>query len=159
MSEPFNKNYDKEQQKQYEREVRLEYGTELVEESRQNWNSYTESQKEKVMAEGNQIYRDFAKAIEDGKRHDSKEVSEILERWHQHLRYFYEPNLDLLRGLGMMYNTNPDFVANFQKIHEALPAFLEQAIDNYVDELETAELERMLADDEAMQGRQNRLSS
>ena len=157
--EPFSKNYDKEQQKHYEREVRLEHGPDLVNQSVQNWNSYSEAEKENIMEEGNQIYRDFVKAIEANKRHDSKEVTEILERWHQHIRYFYEPNIDLLRGLGMTYNTNPDFIANFQKMHEDLPAFLEQAIGYYVDELETAELERMLADDEAMHQRQSRLSS
>ena len=157
--QPFNKTYDKAQQKQHEREVRLEHDPDLVNQSVQNWNSYSDAEKEKVMDEGNQIYRDFVKAIEANKAHNSQEVTEILERWHQHLRYFYEPNLELLRGLGMTYNSNPDFIANFQKMHEALPAFLEQAIDHYVDELETAELERMLADDEAMQQRQSRLSS
>ena len=50
-------------------------------------------------------------------------------------------------------------MANFEKIHPNLPAFLETAITHYVDELETAELERMLAEDEEQQKRENKLSS
>ena len=74
------------------------------------------------------------------------------------MRYFYEPSLDRLRGLGQMYNSSPDFIANFQNIHQDLPAYLERVIDDYVDELETAELERMLAEDEAMEKRRDNLS-
>ena len=52
------------------------------------------------------------------------------------------------------------FIANFEKIHTGLPAFLQQAIAQYTDDIATAELERMLAADEAdMQQRTNRLSS
>ena len=50
-------------------------------------------------------------------------------------------------------------MANFQKMHPDLPAFLETAITHYVDELETAELERMLAEDENTNERASRLSS
>ena len=101
------------------------------------------------MAEGNQIYLDVVAAIEVGKDPQHADVQLILERWHHHLRYFYEPNLDILRGLGELYNTSPDFIANFQKIHPRLPEYLQEAIAQYVDDLETAEIERMLAEDEA----------
>ncbi len=29
-----------------------------------------------------------------------KKVQAILARWHEHIRYFYEPTLEILRGLG-----------------------------------------------------------
>ena len=74
------------------------------------------------------------------------------------VRHFYEPSLDRLRGLGQLYNSSPDFIANFQRIHPDLPAYLERVIAEYVDELETAELTRMLAEDEALERRRGRLS-
>ena len=52
-----------------------------------------------------------------------------MARWHQHLRYFYEPTPEILRGLGQMYNQHPDFIANFQQMHPDLPAFLEAGRD------------------------------
>jgi DNA-binding transcriptional MerR regulator len=39
-------------------------------------------------------------------------------------------------------------IATFQELHPELPAYLEAAITQYVDDLETAEIERMLAEDE-----------
>mgnify|MGYP006436125171 CR=1 FL=1 len=151
--------YSDEQQKQYEREARLQYGSSTVNESIQRWNSYSKDQQDAIKEEGNQIYVDLAEMMTAGKGATDKAVEEILDRWQQHLRYFYEPSLDMLRGLGQLYNSSPDFMANFQKIHPDLPAYLETVIDYYVDELETAELEQMLAeDDEDMNQRRNNLS-
>jgi DNA-binding transcriptional MerR regulator len=138
-----------EQQKDYERLARLEYGPTTVNESIRRWNSYTKAQQEAIRDEGNQVYAEMVDALEAGlPAHDPK-VQALLVRWHNHIHYFYEPTLDTLRGLGDLYNTSRDFIANFQKQHPDLPAYLQQAITQYVDDLETAELERMIAEDEA----------
>lgn len=146
------------QQKQYERELRLQYGPDSINPSIKRWNNYTQAQQDSIMAEGNQVYVDFVKALEAREGADSDMVQGILDRWHEHLRHFYEPTLDILRGLGEMYNTHPDFIANFQALHADLPAYLQEVIAVYVDDLETAEIERMLAEDDAMQRRLNNLS-
>ena len=137
-----------EQQKQYERRARLQYDPQTVNDSIKRWNSYTQDQQEAIKEEGQEIYSAMADALEAGTPANSGEVQLILARWHEHIRYFYEPSLDTLRGLGELYNTSPDFMANFQKLHQDLPAYLQDAIAVYVDDLETAEIERMLAADE-----------
>jgi hypothetical protein len=58
----------------------------------------------------------------------SPEVQAILVHWHQHMRYFYEPSLEVLKGLGDMYHDHPDFNATFTAMHPDLPAFLKEAI-------------------------------
>lgn len=147
------------QQKQYEREARLQYNPNMVNESIKLWNSYSKDEQDAIMEEGSQIYIDLADMMTASKGAKDSEVQAILDRWQSHLRYFYEPSLDILRGLGQLYNSSPDFMANFQKIHADLPAYLETVIDHYVDELETAEIERMLAEDEEnMNQRRNNLS-
>jgi DNA-binding transcriptional MerR regulator len=138
-----------EKQKEYERRVRLQYDPKLVNESIRRWASHPKVQQEAIMQEGWAIYRTIAAAIDAGDAAHSEPVQRALEQWHQHTHYFYEPTLEILRGLGTLYNTDPEFMANFQKIHPGLPAFLEQAITHYVDQLETAEIERMLAEDDA----------
>ena len=85
------------------------------------------------MQEGRDIYGDLLAAMDKGAA--SPEVQAIMARWHQHLRYFYEPTPEMLRGLGQMYNQSPDFIANFQKLNPDLPAFLEQAVTVYCDAL------------------------
>ncbi|MCA0457720.1 MAG: MerR family transcriptional regulator [Chloroflexi bacterium] len=144
--------FSDETQKDYEREARLQYGPDNVNASIKRWNSYTQAQREAIGHEGNAVYNDLVDAIEAGKSPLDAEVQAILERWHNHLRYFYEPNLDILRNLGETYVSSPDFRKNFDKIDPRLAEYMREGITQYVDELETAEIERMLADDAARKG-------
>jgi DNA-binding transcriptional MerR regulator len=141
--------FSPEEQKYYERKARLQYGPENVNESIKRWNSYSEAKQEAIKQEGGQIYLDMASAMQAGLTPQSAEVHAILDRWQQHMRYFYEPTLEILRGLGQMYNNDPEFRVFFEQIHPDLPEYLERAITQYVDDLEYAEIERMLAEDEA----------
>lgn len=141
--------FSPQKQKQYEREARLQYGPELVNESIRRWNSYTPAQQQAIRDEGNRIYGEIADAIDAGKPAHSDDVQALMVRWHNHIRYFYEPTLDILRGLGDLYNDNPDFAANFRKMHPDLASYMREAVVQYVDDLETAAIEQMLHDDDA----------
>jgi DNA-binding transcriptional MerR regulator len=142
--------FSDEQQKDYEREIRLEYGPDKVNESVKRWKNYSEAQKQAIMDEGNAIYTAIVSAIEAKTPADS--IDDLMRRWHQHIRYFYEPTLEILRGLGDMYTTHPDFITNFKAMHPDLGEYMKVAINHYVDELEYAEIARMLAEDERLRG-------
>jgi len=120
------KRHSAEEQKQYEREARLQYGPAEVNETIRRWHSYSKARQEAIKAEGERIYVELAEALEARLEANDERVREILERWRTHLRHFYEPSLDRLRGLGKLYNSHPDFIANFQRIHPELPVFLER---------------------------------
>ena len=83
-----------------------------------DWNSYLPEQKAQIRAESQAIYKYLADYM--GKGYASPEVQQIITRWHQHLRYFYEPTTERLRGLGQMYTEHPDFAATFRSIHPEL---------------------------------------
>lgn len=138
-----------EKQAQYERQARLQYGPENVNESLRRWASYSQAQRDAILAEGGQVYLEMVEAMEAGLPAGSAEVNAILSRWHEHLRYFYEPTFEILRGLGELYNTDPEFMAFFQRLHPNLTPYLQETITQYVDALETRALEAMLADDAA----------
>lgn len=140
--------FSQEQQEQYTREARLQYGPDIVNASVKRWNSYSKEQQTAIMEEASQIYAELAEAIDAEKSPTSPEVQAILERWHENIRWFYEPTLEILRGLGMGYSSDPGFIATFTKYHPELPAYLEAAITTYVDDLETEELRRMLEEDD-----------
>jgi MerR family transcriptional regulator, thiopeptide resistance regulator len=144
----FFEAFSEEQQEEYTRLAWLEYGPDLVNESVRRWKSYTKAQQQAILAEAGQIYTEIAQAMESELSPQSVEVQAILQRWHENLRYFYEPTLDVLRGLGEHYNAHPEFNANFAKLHADLPAYLQEAITQYVDDLEYAEIERLLAEDD-----------
>lgn len=133
--------FSQEKQQQYEEEATKLWG-ERVKETTRLWNSYGEQRQQEIMQEGSQIYTAIVANMSKGPA--SPEVQALLVRWHQHLRYFYEPTLEVLGGLGQMYHDHPDFNATFTAIHPDLPGFLKQAIGIYVDELETQWLEQEL---------------
>lgn len=135
--------FSEEKQQYYEREARLQWGPDNVNESARRWKGYSAAQRQAILDEGGQIYTAIAKALEAGTAPQSAEVQALLERWHDHLRNFYEPTLEILRGLGELYSTHPEFMAFFQQIHPGLPDYMAEAIMQYVDDLETAELEAM----------------
>lgn len=133
--------FSKEKQKEHERQATENWG-DGARESIQLWNSYSQEEQERILAEGGQIFKDIAALMPHGPK--SAVVQAELARWHQHLRYFYEPSFDILRGLGNAYNEHLDFNATFTAIHPDLPAFLQEAMNHYVDTLETEWLEREL---------------
>jgi predicted Fe-S protein YdhL (DUF1289 family) len=137
------KGFSEEQQKEYEQQAREQWGAERVDQSVANWNSYSDDEKQRIMEEGSRNYTEITANMAAGP--DSEAVQAILVRWHQHLHYFYEPSLEVLRGLGNMYNDHEDFNATFTEIHPDLPAFLQKAINLYVDQLEDAWLRRELS--------------
>jgi MerR family transcriptional regulator, thiopeptide resistance regulator len=145
LFEPFTD----EEQKHYERLARLEYGPANVNESIKRWNSYSKAQQEAILKEGGEIYAEIAKLMNAGVDARDEDVQALLVRWHNHIHYFYTPTLEIVRGLGELYATNPDFHKNISKIGEGLPEFLREGITFYVDELETLEIERMLTEDAA----------
>ncbi len=136
-------NISNEKQKQYTQVASKKFGGDSVKESMKLWNSYSDEKKERIKQEGDAIYRRLAANMDKGP--ESPEVQELLASWHQHLKYFYEPSIDVLDGLGKAYNESPDFNAVFAAIHPDLPGFLQKSIAHYVDILETEWLEREMS--------------
>jgi DNA-binding transcriptional MerR regulator len=122
-----------EQQAQYEQEAEALWG-ETVRESSRKWKAYSPAQKARIMAEGQAVYQDLLDQLDEPPA--SRAVQAIIARWHQHLRYFFEPSADVLRGLGQGYNDNPQFNATFQRLDPKLAPFMRAAIEVYCDKLE-----------------------
>lgn len=135
--------FSKEKQKGYEEEAAALWG-DTVTGSVKLWESYSSKQQEAILAEGDAIYAEIATNMDKGP--ESDEIQALLVKWHDHIRYFYEPSIEMLAGLGDMYHDHSDFNANFSAIHPDLPAFLKQAIAYYVDNLETKWLESQIGE-------------
>jgi DNA-binding transcriptional MerR regulator len=125
--------FDEETQARYEKEAAEMYDPQVVAKSSRRWKSYTTEEKARIQAEGGQVYQDMVALL--GREPGDADVQAVVRRWHEHLRDFYEPTPDILRGLGHAYAEQPEFSAFFTAIHPDLPAFLSRAIDIYVDTL------------------------
>jgi DNA-binding transcriptional MerR regulator len=125
--------FTEEEQEKYAREAEQMYDPETVRASNKKWKAYSADQKQHIFDEGNKVYMDMVAAIPKGA--GSPEVQAIVARWREHMNYFWTPNPEQLIGLGELYNTHPDFKANFDKIDPRLAAFLLEAIKLYVAHL------------------------
>ena len=126
--------FSEEEERRYAKEARELYGAEAVNASYKRWNSYTERQKEAIKAEGGAIYMDLVAVMDNGAA--SPEVQQVIGRWRENIRHFYEPSPARIRGLGQLYNDHPDFARNMRQFHPQLPEFLREAINIYCDRLE-----------------------
>ncbi len=126
--------FSEEEEKQYAQQARERYGAQEVDASYKLWNSYTAEKKEAINAESSAIYQELAALTEQDPT--GPDVQAVIGRWHQHMRYFYEPSVARLRGLSHLYVDSPDFAEKFRAIHPDLPEFMQAAIGHYCDNLD-----------------------
>lgn len=121
--------------KEYDtKSIQQEWGDERINESNKNWNNMTKEEQHAVLEECSDIFEGLAEYI--GTDPSRFEVTELMVRWHKFIQNFYEPSLEVLRCLGLMYVYDPDFSGKFQQIDPNLPDFLGKAVNKYVDVLE-----------------------
>lgn len=121
------------------KEISKKYGNSEINDSKKNWESYSDDKKKSILQESENIFMELAK-LKD-KDVDSIEVQEIMVRWHNFIKNFYNPSIEVLRGLGNMYYNDPRFNKKFREIDPDLPDFLNDSIKKYVDTLEDRWLE------------------
>ena len=121
--------FSEEQVEEYAEEARQRWDPKLVNESMRLWKSYSDEKKKAIGAEGEANYWEIFDNMDKG--HDSPEVQAGVAKWHQHMRYFYEPTFEILSGLGYGYRDDPRFRATFEKFSPNFPEFLCEAIQFY----------------------------
>ncbi len=124
--------FHEEQQAAYEKEAMQKYAPSIVKASNQKWKSYSAAEKQRILDEGNALYEAIVQAMPKGAA--SPEAQAGVARWHRHLEYFWSPDDDQLAGLADLYNDDPRFKANFDKIHPELAAFMRAAVKVYVEQ-------------------------
>jgi DNA-binding transcriptional MerR regulator len=122
--------FSEEEQEKYAQEAEKMYDPETVRESNRKWKSYSASEKESILAEGKSIYFDLAAAMPKGVA--SKEVQAVIARWHKYMQYFWSPNDEQLLGLADLYNDDPRFRDNYEKVAPNLSEFMREAVKVYV---------------------------
>lgn len=123
--------FSEEEQEKLAQEAEQKYDPETVRESNRKWKSYSKEKKESILAEGNAIYADLAAAISKGAA--SKEVQAVIARWHSHMQNFWSPNDEQLLGLADLYNDDPRFRDNYEKVAPNLSEFMREAVKAYVE--------------------------
>jgi len=123
--------FSEEEQAKYEEEAMQMYDPEIVKASNEKWRKLTDAEKQCIGEEGNAIYQDILQAMPNGAA--SPEIQACIERWRKHMEHFWSPNDEQLLGLADLYNDDPRFKANFNKIDPELAAFMRKAVKIYVE--------------------------
>ena len=121
--------FSEEEQEKYAAEAERMYDPEIVRTSQKKWKSYTKEDKQRIGDEGNAAYEAIVAAIPFGP--SSPQAQAGVELWRKHMDYFWTPNLDQLVGLTELYNSDPRFKANFDKIDPRLSGFMREAVEIY----------------------------
>jgi len=121
-----------EEEEFYSREAEKMYDPEIVRESNRKWKSYGAARQKEILEEGKLLYIDFARAMEENRRLESREVQAIVERWRKNLEHYWKPQLDQLEPLARQYSEDSRFKENIDSIKPGLAEYIGRAVSVYV---------------------------
>lgn len=122
--------FSKEQQQKYEGEIRQKFGNTAIDESKKRMKNWSKSDFTRVMEDGTAIFSAIRDNMDKGA--ESIQIQEQIKALHHWLNTFYSCNLEMLAGIGHMYNEHPDFRKMWQtKYHQDMPEFLQCSIEYY----------------------------
>jgi len=123
--------FSDEQQAEYEQEALQRWDPATVKAASRRWKDYTAAEKRRIQDEGNALYQDLVQAMPHGAA--SAAAQSCVERWRRQIGYFWVPKDDQLLGLADLYNEDPRFKANFDRVDPGLAEFMRAAVKVYVD--------------------------
>jgi MerR family transcriptional regulator, thiopeptide resistance regulator len=127
----FFTGFSEEQQAAYEKEAMDLYDHATVKASNARWKAYTAEQKQSILDEAGLIYQEYLAAMPAGP--DSPAAQAAVAHWRKHMNNFWSPNDEQLLGLADLYNDDPRFKANYDRMQPGLAEFVREAVRVYVE--------------------------
>lgn len=113
---------------EYSEEAKRRWGnTEAYKQSQERVKNMSKEDREKIKKEGEDLMKEIASSMDKGAA--SPEVQKLITKHYDSLRNFYEPTLEMYKGLGEMYVADGRFTAYFEKFAPGLAVFMKEAID------------------------------
>lgn len=124
--------FSKEEAEAYAKEAKARWGnTEAYKQSQERVKKMSKEQFEQIGKEGDELQKEIVAHMDQGP--DSPVIQALIAKHYDNLRHFYEPNLELYRGLADGYVSDPRFAAHFKKYHPDLPEFMRDAMHAFCD--------------------------
>ena len=136
MNEKDFKSFSMKEIEKYQNEAKKLYGNSIAyKEYEEKSKNYKKNDFDKIQTEMNEKLSSIAKFMDKG--YDSVEVQGALDEYRKYIdTNFYHCTLDIFRGLGELYISDPRFTKNIDSIEVGLSRFLKEAIDFYCDSKE-----------------------
>ncbi|MCC7432787.1 MerR family transcriptional regulator [Candidatus Peregrinibacteria bacterium] len=127
-------NFDSEEMDKYAAEAKQRWGnTDAYKQSQERVKKMGKAGLKKAMEAGEALCRELA-AVMDLDPTDDK-VQALIARHYDGLRNFYEPNLEIYRGLAEMYVADVRFTAYYEKFAPGLATFLSRGMMIYCERM------------------------
>ncbi len=118
----------------YEDEARQRWGhTDAWKESQERVKKMSKADMDAVKKAGEELTLKIAAQMDAKADPASPEVQALIAEHYNGLRAFYEPNLEMYRGLGSMYVEDARFAAFYDKVRPGLAVFMRDAMHGYCD--------------------------
>ena len=118
----------------YADEAKARWGhTDPWKQSQERVKKLTKEDWARIKEAGDVLMKEFVAASDAGRDPASPEVLSLTARHYAGLRTFYEPNLELYRGLADMYVADARFAAYYDKYKPGLATFMQQAMHAFCD--------------------------
>lgn len=123
--------FTKEEMEKYKEEAKQRWGhTEAWKQSQERTKHWTKADYDRLAADGDKFMRVVLATMDKGPTHP--DVQKLIDQHYNALRTFYEPNLEMYKGLAEMYVADSRFAAFYKKYHPAMPEFMRDAMLHYV---------------------------
>lgn len=124
--------FSKEEAETYAKEAKERWGnTDAYKQSQERAKKMTKEDWARINTETDALLNKIVLNMDKGPK--SSEVQAQIAKHYDSLRTFYEPNIEMYRGLADMYVDDKRFSAFYQKYHKDLPAFMREAMRAYCD--------------------------
>ena len=125
-------NFSKEEMEQYTEEARKKWGnTDAFKQSEERVRKMGKEGLNKVLEASGKLTVEIAYTMKAGLNPESNEVQKLIAKHYDGLRAFYEPNLELYRGLANTYVADERFKINYENVASGLAQFMHDSIIFY----------------------------
>lgn len=125
--------FDKETIERYKKEVKEKYDPQMVELADRNVRKLSKTEWAAIQQEGGAIAMGMAKLMDRDPQ--DPDVQALAARQHAWIEQFYPVSAEMFRGLGLLYTTNQEFRAFYDRFSPGLADFLKDAMDHYADSM------------------------
>jgi MerR family transcriptional regulator, thiopeptide resistance regulator len=118
----------------YAGEAKERWGTtDAYKQSQERVKKFMKEDWDRIGQEAGSINKDLLASMQGGKAASDPTNMPIVARHYAWLRNFYEPSLDMYRGLASMYVEDPRFAANYDKYAPGFAVYVRDAMHAFCD--------------------------
>lgn len=124
--------FTKEEMESYEAEAKERWGnTQAWKQSKERTKNWTKEEYKQAAEQGDALMKKIVAEMPKGPEHP--DVQKLIAEHYNSLRAFYEPALEMYRGLGEMYVADERFKKYFTKYHPRMAEFMREAMIYFVE--------------------------